>query len=189
MSDQEIVAALKKGKKNVLSQLYGKPFQSTRKMIMRNSGNEQDAQDIFQDAVIVFYKNCLKPGFQLTSSISTYLYSISRNLWLRQIKGQQTFMDTQDVDLKTDELDLELAYLQNDHIVQGIIEMMPILGKNCQEILLKYYFESKDHQEISQDLEYASEHVVREKKYRCLKSLREAVKKRFGESIKEYLSF
>ncbi len=48
-----------------------------------NNGSEEDAEDIFQDAIIVFYKNVVKGKItHLESSIKSYLFGICKNMFM-----------------------------------------------------------------------------------------------------------
>ena len=55
------------------------------KMVLKNNGTEEEAQDIYQDALIVFWEKVVKDELTLTAKISTYLYSICYNLWLKEL--------------------------------------------------------------------------------------------------------
>src|SRR5690606_897349 len=64
-------------------------FPTIRYLIKKNTGNDEDAEDIFQESLIVVLKNVQKDDFYLTCSFLTYLYSISRNLWMQKLKTKR----------------------------------------------------------------------------------------------------
>jgi len=88
MTDQEIIHQLKKGNEACLKQLY-QHLGMIKGLVLKNNGNEEDALDIFQEAVIVFYKNVMSGGFELKGKISSYLYEVSRRLWLNQLNRRR----------------------------------------------------------------------------------------------------
>jgi DNA-directed RNA polymerase specialized sigma24 family protein len=55
------------------------------KMVMSNSGTEQEAKDIYQEALVVFWQKSTSKKLVLTSKISTYIYSICQNLWRKEL--------------------------------------------------------------------------------------------------------
>ena len=86
-------------------------------------------------------------------------------------------------DAQAEELDFELAGYSQNELVKKVVDLMSGQGKNCKDILLLSYFEMLDNQHIAQRLGYNSEQVVREKKYRCLKNLRNTIQDKYGETL------
>ncbi len=56
MKDGEILTAIGKGEESALDFLYKKYYRMMTKIVISNSGSEQEAKDIYQDALIVFYQ-------------------------------------------------------------------------------------------------------------------------------------
>ena len=71
MTDQELIDQLKKGNENCLQQLY-QHIGMVKSWVEQNNGNEDDAFDVFQQAIIVFYKNVMSGNYDLRSNISNY---------------------------------------------------------------------------------------------------------------------
>src|SRR5690606_25163134 len=90
MKDREIIASIRKGDEQALDFLYTKNYRMMVKMIVRNNGSEEEAKDIFQEALIVFWQKVIADSeFMLTSKISTYLYSICQNLWRKELERKK----------------------------------------------------------------------------------------------------
>ena len=53
------MAELKKGNNRVLAELY-KVFPMIKKYVLKNGGDQEDAKDLFQNAVLIFYRNLQK---------------------------------------------------------------------------------------------------------------------------------
>ena len=66
--------------------LYRSQFNITRAYIKQNNGSEEDAEDIFQEVVFTFIELVKKDKFRGESSISTFLYALTRNIWLNEVK-------------------------------------------------------------------------------------------------------
>ena len=75
MTDQSIIEALKQGRTEALKHLYDN-FPMIKRYVIANQGKTEDAEDIFQETLMVFYKNVMKDAFELRSQIKTYLYGI-----------------------------------------------------------------------------------------------------------------
>ncbi|HEY1009614.1 MAG TPA: sigma-70 family RNA polymerase sigma factor, partial [Daejeonella sp.] len=54
-ADSEVIFGILNGSKETLNRLYKSYFPMILQMIVSNNGNEDDAKDIFQEAVIVLY--------------------------------------------------------------------------------------------------------------------------------------
>ena len=56
MKDQEVLDYIKEGKEEAVDYLYTKYYRMMLNMVLKNSGTEDEAKDIYQDALIVFWK-------------------------------------------------------------------------------------------------------------------------------------
>lgn len=85
LTDSQIIQRIKLGDESALDYLYEQHYKMMLRMILRNNGTEQEALDVFQDALIVFWQKAMDVNFELTSKISTYLYSVCKNLWRKEL--------------------------------------------------------------------------------------------------------
>jgi DNA-directed RNA polymerase specialized sigma24 family protein len=86
MDDQKIIELLRTGESGLaLNSLY-KHFPMIRKLIRSKGGNTKDAEDIFQEALIILIRKAKDKDFKLTAQLSTYLFSVCRFLWNDQLK-------------------------------------------------------------------------------------------------------
>ena len=153
---------------------FSSTFPQVKYMVLKNSGALEDAEDIFQDALIIFYRNVIKEEFELTSSISTYVYAISHNLWLKQLrKRKKNAIDLQEADVALiEDFEFELAEEKADKL-SDVLAVMETVGKRCKEILTLYYFKKLKYDFIAEKLGMKDERAVREQKYRCMKRIKE----------------
>ena len=88
LSDEEIVAGLRKRDNRVLQYIYKNTFNPVKQLVLNNAGSDNDAEDIFQEALIIVFKKLKEDQkFELTSAFTTYIYSISRLLWLKHLRN------------------------------------------------------------------------------------------------------
>ena len=64
--------------------VYTNYYPMVSDLIKRRNGSENDAIDIFHDGLLIFSRNLRNGNFRGESTIKTCLYSICRNLWLKQ---------------------------------------------------------------------------------------------------------
>ena len=60
MKDQEVIDRIVQGDERALDFLYTKNYRMMTKLIIKNSGTEEEAKDVFQEALIVFWQKIIK---------------------------------------------------------------------------------------------------------------------------------
>jgi RNA polymerase sigma factor (sigma-70 family) len=89
ISDNTLFDKLKAEDNSSFELLYKFYFPSVSSYIKQNLGSNQDAEDIFQEAIIVLLQKVRQADFVLTSSLKTYLYAIAKNLWLKRLRDNK----------------------------------------------------------------------------------------------------
>jgi len=169
LSDQEIIAGLRKRDNRVLQYIYKNNFNPVKQLVLHNAGSENDAEDIFQEALIVIFKKFREePDFELGAAFGTYIYSIARLLWLkhlRQIKKIEIDPLNRDMEERLEfeepppvqDKDLRMA------IYQRTLVKIP---EDCQKIL-RLTAQSISSREIATQLGFRSEGYVRKRRHFC----------------------
>src|SRR5574339_1048437 len=85
MNEKEIFERIQKGDEKALEFLYQKYYRMMTKMVISNSGTEEEARNIYQEALIVFWQKATSGNLVMTSKMSTYIYSICQNLWRKEL--------------------------------------------------------------------------------------------------------
>lgn len=86
-----IIDAFKKEDKKALLYVYKTYFPQVRHYIMENSGNELDADDVFQDAVVLIYIKIRNNTLYLSSSFGTYLNGVVRYFWVKELERKRRY--------------------------------------------------------------------------------------------------
>lgn len=171
MTDKELLILLLKSDTLAYRALYIQYYKMIEYFIMKNNGNESDAQDIFQDALIVLFEKTRDNGFSLTSSLKTYLYSIARNLWLKKLRDYKIPLRL--IDIEPFELmDETSSFLALDKQLNAVEKALEFLGEKCKDILVKFYYYHLKMDEIAFELNYSNAETVKSQKYKCLQQLK-----------------
>ena len=118
-SVEEIIIGIKARDNCVLQHVYKNYYPTIQNFILNNSGSDDDAKDIFQEAIIVIYRKVKEDKrFLLNSSFKTFMYSIARHLWLKQLRSkkiedekisdQQNFIELKEEPFKINAEDLRM---------------------------------------------------------------------------------
>jgi RNA polymerase sigma factor (sigma-70 family) len=174
-TDQSLIQSLRSDANpdEAIRYLYRTQFRLTVAYIKKNSGTEEDAEDIFQELVLLFIEILKKDKFRSESSVSTFLYALTRNIWLNELNRRGKSKRRDEIFEKgKDTSDLDVSHLIADRETKlQLMKVVDKLGETCKKILLAFYFENLAIKEILQTLNYENEQVVRNKKYKCLKQL------------------
>ncbi len=173
-SDEEFIEGLRSGNNAILKALYKKYFQLVLKYIVNNNGTQEAAQDIYQECIIVLYENTQNPEFQLHCQLQTYIYSIARRLWLKQLKkaGKTYLMKEEDeVDLADVAEDLN-KHLQKESHFEKLQMSMNQLGEPCVSLIRDFYLNHLSMDEISEKFGYTNADNAKNQKYKCLQRLK-----------------
>lgn len=142
-------------------------------LVASNSGSEQEAKDIFQEAVIVFYEKAQKPDFQLTCQIKTFLYAVSRRLWLKKLAEKKRFAGTLEEGDAFAELEDVLAEaLEKERRLGKISNALLALGEPCSTIVQDFYLHNLSMEDIKEKFGYTSADNAKTQKYKCLQRLK-----------------
>ena len=195
LTDKSLIEALRSDSNpdEAIRSLYRTQFSMTEAYIKQNSGTEEDAEDIFQEVVLVFIEILKKDKFRGESSVSTFLYALTRNIWLNELKkrGRSKLRD-EIFEKGKDRTDMDVSHLiVNRELKSELMQLVDKLGETCKKILLAFYFENLAMREILQSLNYENEQVVRNKKYKCLKQLEQmmAAQPALAKNLKSVLFY
>jgi RNA polymerase sigma factor (sigma-70 family) len=139
LKPEEIIEGIRKNDRKVLLWIYRKCFPPVEQLVRTNGGRKEEARDVFQDALLIFQRKVKDESFNLTCNASSYIYGVSKNLWLRQKAEHGKLHFTGNFEDHIDP-DSEL-FLESMHEVEQIKLMhyyFEELSKNCKELLMCY---------------------------------------------------
>ena len=170
----ELLRGAPKERNRALSYLYADHRQRLIGYIRSNTGSLEQAEDLFQETLISFYEQVVSGKFQAKSAISTYLYSIIRFKWLNELKRKGMKQRHHEI-LKSDIVHDPgpLVQLVNEEQKQGLLEVIGRLGEGCKQLLINCFYHNHSMKEIVAIQSFSSEQIARNKKYKCLKKLKE----------------
>lgn len=164
----EIITGIRSRDNSVLQYIYKEYYPTIHHFITCNSGTPDDAKDIFQESIIVIYRKLKDQNhFFLNSSFKTFIYSIARHLWLKQLRtqkyedkkisDQQKFIELKEEPFKIENEDLRVS------LYQKYFQELP---EDCQKIL-QLTVQDMPQKEIARVLGFKSENYVKKRKHYC----------------------
>lgn len=178
LTDGELLAGLADGSDDALNQLYRRYFPMVMHLVTSNSGSEDDAKDIYQEALVVLYEKVRSGSLELHCQLKTYLYSVSKRLWLKQLAQRSRFM-VRDVDTPAENEDALrqinedlVDHEERDRQFELMADSLDRLGEPCRTLLEDFYIQHLSMQEITEKFGYTNADNAKTQKYKCLMRLK-----------------
>ena len=172
-SDEELVEAIRQENDRALSHLYKAHYPMVSHFVLSNSGTEDEAKDIYQEAVIIFYEKVRQEHFQLSCQIKTFLYSVCRRLWLKRladrnrsasrIEDYEDFLPGEQEDFQAEENETKFRLMS---------ESLKQLGEPCRTLIEDFYIQNLSMQAIAEKFGYTNPENAKNQKYKCLMRLK-----------------
>jgi len=159
--------------KKAVETIYKENFNMVQALIINNNGSADDAKDIFQEAMIVLYEKVRTGTFELNCQIKTFVYSVSRRLWLKRLQQQNRYTapgDSMEAVVAVEE-DLE-AHEQRNAEFEMMEKAINNLGELCKSLLEAYYLQKQNMQLIAAKFGYTNAENAKNQKYKCLMRLK-----------------
>jgi len=165
-----VLESLINSNREVVDIIYQKYYPAIRYMITSNSGNKYDAEDIFQDAMILIIEKAKNNSLELTCSIKTYLYSVCFNMWQKQLKRKSrevAFIENMDISDSSDHDQKIQSEKQYELFRQHFDNLNPEYQK-----ILNMYLSQYSMKKITSEMGYTNEHYAKVRKYMCKEHLK-----------------
>lgn len=177
-SSLELLNGIHRNDTIVLQYIYKNFYSKINFFVRKNNGDEEDANDVFQEAIIIIYRKLKANELVLDCTFETYLYSICRFLWLKQLEKRklekEKIKDNHEYndDLYDDGLEKVVDLNERYKLYQ---KHFSNLGKDCQKIL-QLYFDKVPLKNIAQIMGFKSEKYAKKRKFKCKEYLINSVK-------------
>lgn len=195
INNAAILQGIQQGDRRILQSVYRDFFPRIREFVRKNSGKEEEAEDLFQEGIMAVYSRIKgDPGFSLSSSFYTFLYAVCRNLWLKKLqKDKREGVTREEMWVLRDEEEREPdfteemeKYIQKSRREQLYRSKFAELGEDCRKILT-FFLEGFRLREIAKKMGYSSEMYAKKRKYKCQKKLIESIREAPEfEELKDY---
>jgi len=179
-TDDQIVEAVKSGRREGQDLMFGRYAQEVFAMIVRQVSNEQDAEELTQDTFLRAFSHIESYDPQ-RASLSTWLCRIAYRLTLDFLKRRRPFVvsmeDTEvwQTDISDEQLEAELS-TGNEERIQRLELLIDDLPPDERMLLMLYYFEDRSLDECSYIMD-ATSHALANRLYRIRKKLYKQLQK------------
>jgi RNA polymerase sigma factor (sigma-70 family) len=176
-SNDELLSGILRNDNVVLQFIYKNFYYKVNLYVKKNSGDSDDANDVFQEAIIVIYRKLKANELVLNCAFETYLFSVCKYLWFKQLERQKTEKEWTR-DNPSDENEYVLDFIEaadKNERFKLYQKHFLTLGADCQK-LLQLFFDKVSHKQIAQIMGIASESYVKKRKHKCKEYLVTSIK-------------
>ena len=172
MTNQEIYEGIARKDNKTFLYLYKEYQGQILRMVEKNSGNADDALDIFQEGIIALWTNISQGKFTFSESakVSSYLYAMCRNIWISRLRKQKPVLTIEESGDLTDAAELEEMQTQHE-LISELEQHFRQLGESCRKLLHLFYYQKASLKAIAGQLNI-TEKTAKNNKYRCMQSLK-----------------
>ena len=159
-------------REKTLTQLYAQTYPMVLHFVKQHNGTPEDAQDLLQETIILFYEKVTQEELVLTASATTYLMAVCKNKWRQELEKRQRKAKTLPSEINQPWEEPTIASEQpNLDLGQFVAQ----LGKKCQEILISFYYFGHNMPQIAAQHAYRNVHTATVQKFKCLERLRQSL--------------
>ncbi|MFD2563216.1 RNA polymerase sigma factor [Aquimarina rubra] len=176
--ERRILEGIAAGNTQVIKAFYKKNYNYIKGFVLQNSGDDTDAEDVFQDALIVIYEKLKSGSLDMNKNVSirTYLYAVCKNLWRSRLRKKKRLIVDSEI-IEADEgfemsIAEEIENKEREHLYR---KYFLTLSNTCKD-LLNLVFKGNSMKDIAAITGY-SEGYTRKKKFECKKALLERIEK------------
>ena len=173
INEKDLLEGLARNDRKSVQAIYKDNYNMVQSLIINNNGNSDDAKDIFQEAMIVLYEKVRSGNFELTCQIKTYVYSVSRRLWLKRLQQLNRYLPEVEGLAETISVEEEMEAHEKLNTEFGLMEKaLSNLGEPCKSLLEAYYLQKRSMSEIATTFGYTNADNAKTQKYKCLMRLK-----------------
>lgn len=173
-SDEILLSGIARADPVEVKKLYTDYWPSISGYIRNNSGTEEEARDIFQDAVMVVYKKLKNEDLHLEVPFGAWLLAVCKNMWLSRLRYKKGKRMQEVSEMLPDPGPGIPQQMENLQVEKVFYRHFENLGGNCREIL-RQFFNKVPMRDIALAFD-SSESYIKKRKHHCKEQLLNAVR-------------
>jgi RNA polymerase sigma factor (sigma-70 family) len=171
-NEKVLLQGLASNDRKAIETIYRQHFNMVQSLVVNNNGNADDAKDIFQESLLVLYEKVRSGSFELNCLIKTYIYSVSRRLWLKRLAHQSRYTLSGDHEEHVPVEDDTEEHERRNQEFNMMEKAFAGMGEPCKSLLEAYYMQKRSMQEIAASFGYTNADNAKNQKYKCLMRLK-----------------
>ncbi|MDW7691954.1 sigma-70 family RNA polymerase sigma factor [Flammeovirgaceae bacterium SG7u.111] len=153
-----------------LTEWYTEVFPSVCSYLHKRGGDLEEAKELFQEALILYYEKRVDNTFQPEVSDKAYLVGIVKNLWLKSHEKKKAIIGLENIEWEGEE--------EAKPLTEKLLLFLRQSGQKCMDLLQSFYYERLNMKDVATRFGYSSERSATVQKFKCLEKVRDNVKQK-----------
>jgi len=128
--ETELVKGLRDGNPAIIKRIYKDNFGKIKAMVVNFNNMDLDAEDVFQDGLTIALLNIKKGKFKGESLLSTYIYSICRNICLKEYRKNRHVFSRDTIEVAE-----EMEDMDHYQEIKTMLQIKTKLKEDCRKII------------------------------------------------------
>lgn len=171
MTEMTICQPTVEDREQLFTNLYLESFPLVARYVSKMGGSLEEAQDVFQDALVVFYERIILGNTELQKDEKAYLLGVARLMWIRK------YQEKQKTEL-TDTIPEGVEEAVPGPSADRVLRFLERAGRKCMELLKSFYYDRQSMPEVADKFGYTTVRSATVQKYKCLEKVRDEVKQK-----------
>ena len=171
MPEMNILIRTTEEREKLFIALYKSTFPSVARYISKMGGSFDEAKDIFQDALVIYYEKAVASVIAINTNEKAYLVGISKHLWLRKFKDNSH-------NISLDGIDIAFNMDDDQPSESKLMHFLETAGKKCMELLRSFYYDQLPLADAAKLFGFSGVRSATVQKYKCLEKVRETIKEK-----------
>lgn len=164
------------GREKLFLRLYKLSFPDVAAYIRNRGGTLEDAKDIFQDCLIVYYEKAVSRDLSAIRNERAYLMGMAKKLWYRMYAEGNRFREV--TEQNSFSADGDEPPLTGGPVQQNIVDILEQTGRKCMDMLKAFYYDKINMSEMAENFGFRSVRSATVQKYKCLEKVRDKVREK-----------
>lgn len=170
--EQNLIRDLQNENNFAFGELYKQYFPTVKNFILKNSGSVEDAEDVFQDSLLVFVEKLRLENFQLSASAKTYLVAITKNIWFKKLRNKKEEFDFSLLENEKFHQEIDESIENEKSYKDKLQNLLHKITKHCEGLIHDMFFKEKSVEEIQKKYGYSNKHTLQNQKYKCVEQIK-----------------
>lgn len=182
---KDILVDLKGENNNAFGHLYNEYFGTVSRFVCNNNGQIENAEDLFQDTMIILLEKLRQDDFRLTASIKTYIMAIAKNLWFKRLRKSNQEIEFTVIHDNQFYEEIDLAIEKEKTYREKLQYFILKISNHCMGLIQDIFFKEKDIEQIQEEYGYSSKHNAQNQKHKCIEQIRREKEKDKKRALKK----
>ena len=162
-------------RKELIKQWYISYFPKVASFIANRGGTLDDARDIFQECLVIYYERTVVPDSPPVRNEKAYLMGVAKKLWYRMYAENAKYSGEEQYSPAGSTYEAPLPEVS---VPANIMEYLEHAGRKCMDMLKAFYYDHYNMQEMAARFGFGSVRSATVQKYKCLEKVRDKVKEK-----------